>query len=93
MFLSKYRIVYLTLQVTGVCDAILAAVDASTLGLNRDAVVMADAREYLSLGQILFVIVMTHVDHDRIERQVAGNFSNLILILGVVEVQCDRYAG
>lgn len=83
----------LTLQVTGVRNTILAAVDASTLGLNRDAVVVADAGENLGLGQIFFVIVVTHVHHDGVERQVASNFSDLVLILGVVEVQCDRYAG
>lgn len=49
--------------------------------------IVAHLCKSLCPSQVLFFVVMTHVNHDGIERQFGGDLQDLCLILGMVKVK------
>ena len=75
------------LEVAGVLDAVLAAVDATRFGLGGDAVRVAVGDELGRLGEVLFLLVVAHVDHDAVEAARLDGPVDRFRRLRVVQVQ------
>lgn len=80
-------------QIPRVLHAGLAAVDAAGLGLRRDAQVVAVLDQLRRAGQILLLLVVRHVHHDRVELARLRRLLDRLLALRVVQVQTHGHFG
>lgn len=75
------------LEVAGVLDTSLAAVDAAGLCLGGDAEVVAELDQLSGAGQVLLLLVVAHVDHNAVELARQRGLLDPGLALRVVQVQ------
>jgi len=77
----------------GVAHAVLTALDAAGLGLDRDAAVVAIGGQRGCEAQVFVARVVAHVDHDAVEAAGVGGAAHEGGGLGVVEVEGDGDGG
>ena len=80
------------LEIARVLHAVLAAIDAARFRLRGDAALVAVRDQLARALQVLFLLVVRHVDHDGVEGEVAGAVDRLG-VLRVVEVERHGHRG
>lgn len=80
-----------TFHVRSIGYTVLSAFDPTGLSFSRNASRVAVRHELLSLGQVLGLLVVRHIHHDRVERQRVCGQLDEYLILAMVKVDCYRY--
>lgn len=75
-----------TFQITRIHNAIFTSLDPTGFRLDRDLSRMAIVAQGTRLLQIFFLIVVAHINHDGVEWQIISHPLDLLIVLGVVEM-------
>ena len=70
---------------------LLASLDTPGLCLDGYPAVMAVLAQRCCLGQVLLLLVVAHVDHDRVEWQLVSHEPDLLPVLRMVQVYRDGH--